>query len=328
MALFGNYNKPGPGIDKNSGYEVTRLTFYFQLLGRKFWNLCVLSVVVSLFTLPYILCCYGLYRLTASLSFVGVFGQVFHILISMIPFLFYGPVLAAGFKVARDYAREEPVFLFHDFWKTFRSNLGKPIVFSALTGFLTCCIAVALPFYMNMPGLGTYLFFPLCMLAAMVLMFMQYYIYTMAVSFELSVKQILKNGLILSFVAIGNNLLTFLVLLFVLLLLASLFILAISYSVLFGFLLVALVCVVPGFCLFSVSFITHPVLQRYIVEPYYEANPQQTSAVLQRTPLDEGENAPKELPEYVYHNGRMVHRSVLESESLFDDNQKIGPDKE
>lgn len=328
MPLFNNYNKPGPGVLKNEGYEPNRFTLYFQLLGRKFWNLCVLNLVFSLFTVPFIGCSILLYNLLGRFEFIAVLGFQFHFLFSLFPFAFFGPVLGAVFKIARDFAREEPVFIFSDFVLTIKKNVTKPICISIISYVLFTCLTFALPFYYLQPGVGVYLFFPLCLLAAFVVVTMQHYIYVMSVVFDLSVKDILKNALILSFVAIGNSILSMFTLLFVVFVVISMLALAFSYPILFGFLLILLVCFLLGFYYFTISFITHPVLQKYIVEPYYKANPQKTSAVIHDTSLiHEDESKNKELPEYVYHNGRMVHRSVLESESLFDDQRKIGPDR-
>ena len=68
---------------------------------------------------------------------------------------------------------------------------------------------------------------------------------------------------------------------------------------------------------YSVNFITFPALKKFIIDPYYEKNKDKTSES-----LDSEEQSGKPLPEYVYHNGRMVHRSVLEAETLFNDDVK------
>ncbi len=328
MSLFNNYNKPGPGVLKNAGYEPNRFTLYFQLLGRKFWNLCILNLVFVLFTAPYIALSILLYNLLGKFEFIAVLGFQFHFLFSLLPFAFIGPVLGAVFKVARDFAREEPTFIFSDFMSTLKKNIGKPIALSCISYLFFVCLTFALPFYYLQPGISVYVFFPLCLFATFILVTVQHYIYTMSVCFELSLKDILKNAVILTFVSIGSSILTLLFLLFFIALIITLLMFAFQYPIIFGFLAILLVCFLFGFYYFTISFITHPVLQKYIVEPYYKANPQETSAAVKNTSLLKNDDLaePKEVPEYVYHNGRMVHRSVFESESLFDDNRKIGPD--
>ena len=327
MALFNNYSKPGPGVLKNNGYEPNRFTLYFQLLGRKFWNLCVLNLVFALFSAPYCVASVLLYNFLSRFEFISVMGFQFHFMFSLFPFALFGPVLGAVFKVARDFAREEPVFIFSDFFTTLKKNIGKPLALSLISYVLFLCLSFALPFYYLQSGISVYVFFPLCLLAAFVVINMQHYIYTMSVVFELSIKDIFKNSLILTFAAVGTSILTLLFLIFFVVIILALLLFAFQYPIVFGFLTILLVCFFFGFYYFTVSFLIHPILQRYIVEPYYRANPQQTSASFTKPSVNtEGEEgSPREIPEYVYHNGRMVHRSVLESENLFDDNRKIGP---
>ncbi len=327
MSLFNNYNKPGPGVLKNNGYEPNRFTLYFQLLGRKFWSLCILNLVFVLFSAPFVALSILLYNLLGKFEFIAVLGFQFHFLFSLLPFAFIGPVLGAVFKVARDFAREEPVFIFSDFVSTIKKNIGKPIALSFLSYLLFVSLTFALPFYYLQSGISVYVLFPLCLLGAFAVLTVQHYIYTMSVSFELSLKDILKNALILTFASIGNSVLMLLFFVFFVLVILTLLLFAFQYPIIFGFLTILLTCFFFGFYYFTISFITHPVLQRYIVEPYYKANPHKTSAVFERKPSDDEEETKKEIPEYVYHNGRMVHRSVLESENLFDDSRKIGPDK-
>ncbi len=325
MSLFGNYNKPGPGVEKNNGYTETSFSLYFQLIGRKFWNLCILNLIMVLFTLPYIGVSYLLYRFFGSIAFFVNAGFQMHFLVSCIPFMFYGPVLSATFKIARDFVREEPIFLLNEFCSTLKKNIGKPILLSVFSYFFFVALSFALPAYFLTDGIGVYVFFPMCLLAFLVLVFMQFYLYTMAACFDLSVKEMLKNGLLLSVACFFKNLLIFLVGGALLVVSYTLLYLSFSYPIMFGILFILLACFMLAFFVYTAAFVTHPILQKYVVEPFYEANPQMTSASILAKGNGE-ETQEKEIPEYVYHNGRMVHRSVLESESLFDDTRKIGPE--
>ena len=133
MSLFNHYNKPGPGVLKNNGYEPNRFTLYFQLLGRKFWSLCILNLIFVLFSAPFVALSILLYNFLGRFAFISVLGFQFHFLFSLLPFAFIGPVLGAVFKGARDFAREEPVFIFSDFLSTLKKNIGKPIALSAIS---------------------------------------------------------------------------------------------------------------------------------------------------------------------------------------------------
>ena len=75
-----------------------------------------------------------------------------------------------------------------------------------------------------------------------------------------------------------------------------------------------------------------PAIKKYIIDPYYMQNPEETlegSKTEENTETD-GEEEVNDQPksEYVYHNGRMIHRSALEEDALFDDSLKIGANKD
>ena len=330
MGIFNNYHKPGPGVSKNQAYQANRFSLYFQLLGRKFWNICILNLTMLLYTLPYIGLTFALYKLFGLIPFLASdLGFQFRILLAFLPFGLYGPVLSASFKIGRDFAREQPVFLFSEFWDSFKTNARKAIPLSLVSSFFFGALTFALPAYFSMKGIGTYALFPLCLLAGIMLLFAQFYLYTMAACFDLSIREIAKNGLIFAFLCIFRNLLLFVIFLALLALCVEFLLLSFQYSILFGILMILLACFIPAFFVFTVSFVTDPALQHYVVDPYYHDNPQKTSAVLQyagepdTNSLENREPIQKELPEYVYHNGRMVHRSVLESDSVFDDDPII-----
>jgi len=85
-----------------------------------------------------------------------------------------------------------------------------------------------------------------------------------------------------------------------------------------------------GFSLifFLITYMAYPSLKRFVIDPYYEENKHETAEGMVAAEAKEEMNADQEYkaeddtPEYVYHNGRMVHRSVFENENLFDDEVK------
>ena len=93
-----------------------------------------------------------------------------------------------------------------------------------------------------------------------------------------------------------------------------------------------------SFWFYFVSYNTYPAIKKYVIDPFYnkqneestddlteteaiaeESADAQSSIVSEENSEEETDNTDETLPEYVYHNGRMVHRSVLEQQNLFDD---------
>ena len=78
--------------------------------------------------------------------------------------------------------------------------------------------------------------------------------------------------------------------------------------------------------MYIMAFFTFPPIKKYILDPYYESHPEETSKPLNENEDDESVETEevveeKEQPEYVYHNGRMVHRSIFEREKLLDEEE-------
>ena len=93
-----------------------------------------------------------------------------------------------------------------------------------------------------------------------------------------------------------------------------------------------------SFWLYFVSYNTYPAIKKYVIDPFYNKQNEASDNdkvtensseevvdikvdVATDVKEDIGEKSENndDLPEYVYHNGRMVHRSVLEQQNLFDD---------
>ncbi len=230
MALFGglfNYSKPGPGVDKD-GPKKKRFFYFFELYGRKFWKLIELNLL-------YLVCC--------------------------IPIVTIGPATCGLVYILRNYANEKPVFMVSDFFDAFKSNFKQGFVIGLFDILTSGVVGVALLWYIANQGLSVAMAIPLavCIIVEVLLMFMRFYTYLMAVTVELPVKHILKNSFIFSFLGLKSNLISgFWVLLLVIPLLW------------FYPLIWILVFAVIGFSTvwFITTFNSYPYIVKYIIEPH------------------------------------------------------------
>ena len=87
FGLF-NYNKEGPGVEKNAPKKRAFIVF-FEIYGRKFWNLFYANLLFLLTNLPIV---------TRGLADVGLT------------------------KITRNYAREKHAFVKEDFFETVKRN--------------------------------------------------------------------------------------------------------------------------------------------------------------------------------------------------------------
>ncbi len=91
---FGNYNKPGPGIEKDApkkkGFDLM-----FEILGREFWQIWALN---------------------------------FYFLIASIPIITIGPATVAMHRVLVTMIRDENVYALRDFITAFKKNFKQGVI--------------------------------------------------------------------------------------------------------------------------------------------------------------------------------------------------------
>lgn len=305
MPLF-NYSKPGPGVSKNAPPK-KRIVLFFELLGRKFFPLIKLNL---LFLIPVIL-------VGILIFFIGMTG--INLYIACIPLILLAPFFGGLTYVTRNYAREEHAFILSDFLDTAKANWKQLTIHGSITYLFVVAMDVAIKFYYFQAATQPvfYVLFGLCLIASVVFLFMQYYITLMIITFDLSLKAIYKNALILAFAGFKQN---FLVTLVLILFFALLFLLN-SLSIV-TMLIAILLCVALlfSFLSFLFNFAVYPVVESYLIQPYY-ARSQKESDVEESEESHELETIRQES-EYVYENGRLIKKSLLDQEKLFDDADK------
>lgn len=318
-SLFPNYDKFGSGVDKTAARS-NGPARYIAVYFRKFWSLAFVNLIYLMVFLPVTALCLFLIHLV----YTAGQGNAVTYLLCFAPSILLAPANAGITKVTRDFVREEPGFVWSDFWESARKNLKQSLAVSLLAYLGTALFILVGSFYYSAIDPNSFLSmlpFALCVSLAFVFVFILIYAQLMVVTLDLKLKPLLKNAAILSIVALGKNFLAVL--------------LCAAYLAIYGFVLylglgsygaLILLCALTFMVLFALisytaNYIAFPIIQKYIIDPYYKANPNETAAaVLEAIQSDdEASDDAVELPEYVYENGRMVHRSVIENEQLFKD---------
>ena len=309
------YTKAGPGVYKDDPQK-NRFFYFFELLWRKLGELVKLNATLVLTLMPLVLLSIGVFFLLRVSSFSIRANWLMAVFLILSPFMLAGPAVTAATRIARDFVREEPVFVWADYWETFRSEWKQSLALSVLDYVALCAVGAALPFYYYSDfGVFSYLLFAVSIVVAVLLLFAQTYLFLISVSFDLPFTAVIKNTFVLAATCIGRNLLALLIRLALVALCVVLAWYGLVFSEYLWILLVALTLLILfSFQLFCDSYLAFPALQKYIIDPYYADHPQETAEG-----LEQAEAAGEDLPEYVYHNGRMVHRSVMQQEVLFQD---------
>lgn len=315
---FGGVKKAGPGVSKEAPQK-NRLFAYFEVFFRKFWPLAFVNLIYCLFFIPAIALSYLLIRLVSD---AGAQNAFFYAL-CFAPLGFLGPANAGLTKVTRDFVRQEPGFTWSDFMEAAKNNWKHSLIVSLFQYFGALCLFAAGSFYYGlMANGGLYAIpFALTIMLAFVYLFMTFYLQLMVVTLDLKLKSLFKNAVILSIVCLGQNLLLMLFCLIFIGIEAGLFYLSLGIPGMLVIFLAFSLMLFFAWLSYTVNAIAFPNIKRLIIDPYYRQNPQETAEGIKKSEKSHEESSPanEELPEYVYENGRMVHRSVIEQESLFED---------
>jgi uncharacterized membrane protein YesL len=226
MGIFGgNYDRVGPGVSKNAP-EKNRFFFFFEILGRKFSKLIPLNLLYIITLIPLAIGVLFSVQINPAMFENGVFipgklgevnlftftGDVVGLILLVISIFVAGPATCGMTFVLRNMQRAEHTWIFSDFRERFVKNFKQGIAMSVIDIFVPMILYIAYCFYayimpITMPGssimdeFGKYF---IIFLAVMFIM-MHYYIYTMIVTFEMKLKDILRNSVIFAIAKLPLN---------------------------------------------------------------------------------------------------------------------------
>ncbi len=221
---FFNPSKPGLGIDKNQK-EKKPFFVWIEIFKRKFFKLIQLNFIFLLFCIPIIT---------------------------------IGPAISGLMYVLKNISTEKPVFIFHDFLKTFKKNFVTSLIISIIKSIIIILFYFSITFYSQNVKNSIILFVPLFILLifSIIYLFMNYYLYSLNITIELSIKNIFKNSFLLAFIAMKTNFII------------SIFVISISY-VLFIFYPISLLIILsiaPSTIAFIICFNSLRVIKKYLIK--------------------------------------------------------------
>ena len=217
MGLFNNFEKPGPGIDKDAPQK-RGIFLFFEIFWRKFKKLFQANMLYFIFSIP-VLCLYFFVSTPTITQFITSIGamdtnipetiieryatvSVVFYMFTMTILLGSGPASAALAYIQRCFAREEHSFILFDFFGKMRENLKQSVVVAVLDVVVVNLVFIALRFYYNqyiMSGATLFLILACAMVVFMlVYIFAHYYIYQLMVTVELKTKDLYKNAFLLA----------------------------------------------------------------------------------------------------------------------------------
>ncbi len=264
MGLFGGgYESSGAGIAKNAPKKKPFFR-YWELTFRKFWKLINVNMLMMLMLLPLILMIptiFYLYPVNSDLTLAVLAALLLVFVVS------FGPSIAGVTKIFRNYSLEKPTFILDTFFKTFRSCFKQAFLMGGLDLVVIASVASGLYVYPKILQQDSSMIFYLLFIGGLSIglgmLMMSFYAYLMIVSTDLSMVNILKNSLALSCIALKTTLITLGIAVAVVLVFALL-------TFLFPLFMVPVLVFLPiAFLGFMIVFNCYPVVQKYVINPYY-----------------------------------------------------------
>ena len=290
FGLF-NYEKEGPGVEKNAPKKRAFIVF-FEIYGRKFWNLFYANLLFLLTGLPIV---------TRGLADVGLT------------------------KITRNFAREKHAFVKEDFFETVKRNWRQALSVGIINLVVTALLFFNAGYYflgmfpevweifdydisgmtVMTPQVLDYVVMGVTSFGFLVFTWMKYYIPLMVVTFKFSNKDLYMNAFKFAIVGLKQNLLISLVL-FVLYAIVAVLFFTFGWQVGVLILLIALL-ILPSFRSLLIQFTIFPLVKKLIIDPYYELHPDADKQLRRDLNLDVEDTA-EEKAEAVFDDARPIEQ--------------------
>lgn len=298
-------NRPD-AIEEDTTPSIKR---YFKLLGRRFWKLVSLNIMMLPMILPILIIFYAtisaektpianhaifsqlyganlidptpttttLLDLFGAQRSISVYNDIGTYVIIGVCVLFlavtWGWQNIGSTYILRSMVRGEPVFLMSDYAYAVRRNLKQGFVLGLIDVVAIFLLVFDFTYFMGMPSS---FWTDVCYFAIMALcilyFLMRFYIYLLLVTFDMSLKKIFKNALIFSILGMKRNFMG--VLGIVLITSINVVLFALFAMTPLG---IAIPLILPFLYYLAVTSFTsaysaYPIIDRYMIEPYKHLN--------------------------------------------------------
>ena len=265
--MFGS-NRGGAGITKKQASQRN----YLDILSRHFWHIIGASFWLTLSNILF----YGATVYLFMIYFGGdnfvqvasafLYGQPLILPITpFLPMMLTGPFTAGFTYIIRNYAKQTPTFMIHDFFTHAKKNIKQGLLASILITLAYYLLVQALFFYNSFfmqNGLPLGVLYTLTAVVAILLTITVFYIYPIMVTFRMSFKVILKNAWTFAVLKLPQN---FIIFAFLFAINGGIFYFFVS-KWFWGVWLFLLAFLLSGFTAFTANYYIWNVLNKYIVK--------------------------------------------------------------
>ena len=275
----------------------TNFKGFFVMLGRKFWNISNLSLLFTAANFPLLFVLlgvglmdkqmvargpmfsqsFGMYQISSSPELSNLFSttsfftttsvlstaSIVCFAVAALFVLIFGLSSAGCAYIVRGYNKGEPVFLISDFFYTVKRNWKQALPMGILDLVFSFILVYDFLFWQGTPGFIGSIMMYFALFLCVVYLFMRFYIYTILITFDLSIFKILKDAFLLSFLGFKRNILALLGLIVVLYINLQLFFLLPSLGIMLPIVLTL------GLSIFICGYASYPVIKKYMIDPFY-----------------------------------------------------------
>lgn len=293
-------------VDKNED-KTPNIKYYFKSLWRKFSKIVSINLMMLFLVLPIIVAIFAylilmprIYVFTDTL-FPALHGiniidnsPVVDVLLNITGISLEVTTLTAGVSsiiiaicalfllitfgwqnvgatyLMRELFRGRSVFVFSDYFYAIKKNFKQGFIIGVFDFIISSVLIFDFIYFNNQPSelVTNLMFWGICGVS-IIYIFMRFYIYLILVTFDLPTKKIFKNALIFTALGFKRNIL------------AALWVLLVGgLNIALGMALlmstnIIVILIIPffylmGFMLFTTVYAAYPVLNKYMIEPYYD----------------------------------------------------------
>lgn len=296
-----NFNRDGKGIDPGED-RTPNLKFFFKQLWRKFSKILTLNMIMIFQVIPLIASLYlyfiatpttptlyfpeysaffgiqeaasssvtalnlGIFSLQHPLPAYNTYIYWVIAILAIIHVVTFGWQKVGATYVLRGLVRGDSVFVWSDFFYAIKKNLKQGLIIGLIDSVAMFALAFDVIYFYTSPQSSMNNFMYVLTVALIVLyMIFRFYIYLMAVTFDMKISKIFKNALIFIVLGIKRNIMA-------LLGLAVVTAIAVLFIVLFLPMGLGVTLVLPfiyylGLCGFIYVYAAYPVIEKYMIEP-------------------------------------------------------------
>lgn len=182
--------------------EKSKVQLFFEILGVKFWQLVKLNLIMLVFLIPTIVWSYISFiamSSSASIQETGMYRLVYFA--GLIPcLLIFAPSLAGASYVIRNFTQDRHAWPWSDFWQRLKENLKQAVLYMLIYSAFLFLGQLVLHMY-NIIGAGSMLIVfakALFIITYIFVIISIIYVYPMIVTYDLKLKDIIRNSFLLS----------------------------------------------------------------------------------------------------------------------------------